>query len=323
MPVFGLNLLVIACVFAITKATGRYDIAIRTLLLGLAGELPGVLGEYGQVDLSITDWTVGGAETRVIGFGIYATEGALLFLLLGLLAAVAAFAARQVWRVAAIEAAVAVGLVVMASRTTLGAYLLSLALLGALQRGRLVRLAVLAAPLLLVGSLLAILYGGDAIGDFLAARNQERLGSSDTRFLSYALAVTRVLAENPLTGLGIKPLEPALLQIPIGSHSTLTSIFAKGGFIGLGCVLVLMATVLVGILRSQVIAWRAPRHLGRAQLFELVQLSRCALVILLWWTTEDLDAPAHEAAIAGLCLGLFWSRMRSAGRRDPATVTRP
>ena len=308
---FGLNAAFVLLVFVATKATGNYDVAVRTLILGLAGHLPGVFGEYGQVDIAVTDWTVGGPETRVIGFGIYATEGALIFLLLGLLGEVAAFAKRNYARVVAIEVAIAVGLVIMASRTTLGAYLFSLALLAVMQRRRLATVALVLAPAALIGALVVATYGADAIAQWFAARNEARLGSSDTRFLSYSTAIAMVMAQNPLTGLGIKPVDHALMEIPIGSHSTIASTFAKGGFVALGVLGAIFLTLIGGIVRAQAVVWVGTlRGLPRTRQFELIQLSRCVLVTLIWWTTEDFDAPAHEAVLAGLCFGLFWGATR-------------
>jgi hypothetical protein len=48
------------------------------------------------------------------------------------------------------------------------------------------------------------------------------------------------------------------------------------------------------------------------------------LVLMLWWVTEDFDFPVHQAAIAGLCLGLFWGAlaMTGGGLRPAATTGR-
>ena len=319
LAVFAVNAALVAVVWVYAKATGTYDTAIRALVLGLAGELPGVFGEYGRVYFTLTDWTVNGPVLRVLGLGVYATEGALLFLLLGLLGAVAAQRRRRVWLVVAIEVGIAVGLVLMASRTTLGAYLLSTLLLGALQRGRAARLAVIATPVLVAVSLVLLVDGGQAIADWFAARNSERLGSSDTRFLSYTTAAALVLAQNPLTGLGIKPVDVSLMEIPIGSHSTLSSMFTKGGAIGLLTVVTLMLTLLAGVVRGQAAVWAGDwRRLDGHVRYELVQLTRCVFVTLLWWITEDLDAPVYEAAMAGLCFGLMWAAVARAARRGNA-----
>jgi hypothetical protein len=69
-------------------ATGSMQIEMKTLIMGALGELPGVLAQYSKLSIVITDWLNTGPDTRIIGFGVYATEGALLVLLAGLLAAI-------------------------------------------------------------------------------------------------------------------------------------------------------------------------------------------------------------------------------------------
>lgn len=306
--IFWLNGAFVLAVFAITTASGRYDLSMRTLLLGQLGELPGVFGVYSEAVFSVIDWTTAGPEPRVIGFGIYATEGALLFLLLGLLGGIDAVRRGRTGLWLAIEAALVIGLVLMASRTTLLAYLVSVPLLFVLWRGRLARLAIVALPVVAVGGVIAAFYGGDAVSAFIAAQNESRLGSSGTRFLSYTTAIHMVLDENLLTGLGIKPRDDTVLLIPIGSHSSPISIFTKGGLVALLVLASIYAVLLYGIVRAQLVAWLAPiGSLSRRARFELLQLSRAVLVILVWWLTEDFDVPLHEAGLAGLAFGLFWA----------------
>jgi hypothetical protein len=133
--------------------------------------------------------------------------------------------------------------------------------------------------------------------------------------LSYTTAINMVLTQNPLTGLGIKPMDRSLMEIPIGSHSTISSTFAKGGFVALTVLGSIFVTLLFGVIRGQAVVWLGSlRGLDRARQFEMIQLSRCVLVTLMWWTTEDFDAPAHEAVLAGLCFGLFWGALRRFAR---------
>src|SRR5215207_10894183 len=60
------------------------------------------------------------------------------------------------------------------------------------------------------------------------------------------------------------------------------------------------------IVRSQLLLLRAASQGRDLRALELAYLSRCVLVLLTWWVTEDFDAPAHGAALAGLAIGLFW-----------------
>ena len=111
---------------------------------------------------------------------------------------------------------------------------------------------------------------------------------------------------NILTGLGVKPRDDSILTIPIGSHSSFVSSFTKGGLIGLGAMIAIYVVLLWRIVRSQLLLLRAASQGRDLRALELAYLSRCVLVLLTWWVTEDFDAPAHGAALAGLAIGLFW-----------------
>ncbi len=313
----------VVCVFAAavaTRATGVYALTGRALILGHLPSLPGILELYAGIHFAEVDWTTAGPVPRIDGFGIYATEGAILLLLLGLLAGIHAIGSGRPWRFLLSEAAILVGLVVMASRTTLMAYLVSTLLLGAAFRRWTAIALLVAVPTLLIGVPAVALYGGDAINGFVAERNQVRLGSSTLRFLSYFTAIDLVRDHNLLTGLGIKPIDDAVPGIPVGSHSTVISMFTKGGLVALLALGAIYTTLLAGIVGAQIGAWRSTaRDWSFERRFELVQLSRCVAVLLGWWITEDFDAPASEAVLAGLVLGLFWGNLRQARTRPAAS----
>ncbi|HKH32896.1 MAG TPA: hypothetical protein VKA80_01825 [Beijerinckiaceae bacterium] len=165
-------------------ATGYMQIETKTLVMGALGELPGVLAQYSKLSIVITDWLNTGPDTRIIGFGVYATEGALLVLLVGLLAAIHAGAERRWLMLVGIEIMIAVALVEMASRITLLAYLISLGLMAALWARRLSSTLLLLAPVIIVGAVIAAIYGPDFLKNAVSAANEARAGSSGERFKS-------------------------------------------------------------------------------------------------------------------------------------------
>jgi len=299
----------VAAVELVVRGFGVYQIEFRTLLLGAAGTLPGVLAEYSRAVVVITDWTKAGAGSRVHGFGLYATEGALLVALAGLLAAVPLARRRGGFLLVSLaETASVMALVLMASRTTLAGYLVSSVLLVGLAGRRLPPLLVVGLPVMLFGAGLVALVGPALVADLFTTVSESRAGSSEQRFLSYRLAIEMVLQHNPLTGLGIKPRDPSLLDIPIGSHSSFVSMFTKGGFLALTLFIVFYVLVIVRIIGVQLRLIRGDARADRQDRVELVYLSRAAFVLLVWWVTEDFDAPAHAALLGGLCLGLLWGR---------------
>jgi hypothetical protein len=278
---FALQLVWVGAVQLYVVATGHMRIETKTLVMGALGELPGVLAQYAKLSIVITDWLSTGPDTRIIGFGVYATEGALLVLLGGLLAAIHAGLKRRWLLLIGIEIMIAVTLIEMASRTTLLAYLVSLCLMAAFWGRRISSALLLLTPILVVGAVIE-------------------------RFKSYLLAFDLVRETNILTGLGVKPRDESILTIPIGSHSSFVSSFTKGGLVGLGAMIAIYVVLLWQIARSQLLLFQTASQGKEPRAIELVYLSRCVLVLLTWWVTEDFDAPAHGAALAGLAMGLFW-----------------
>jgi len=323
----------VLCTEALVRQLGIFNIEFRTLLLGSVGPLPGVLAEYARAVVVITDWTKAGAGPRVHGFGLYATEGALLVALAGSLAAVQLHKARRwVLLTALAEAATLAALVLMASRTTLLGYVVSSALLGGLMGRRSLPALVAGMPVILLAAGLAATAGPGLVADLFSSINESRAGSSETRFLSYRLAIDMVLEQNPLTGLGIKPRDPSLLEVPIGSHSTFVSVFTKGGFLALAFLASFYVLAIIRLAALQRRLYAGDPGLDRGQRIELVCLSRATAVLLTWWTTEDFDAPAHAALLGSLCLGLLWglsdgrpraSRMQWGRGRSPPSRREP
>lgn len=67
---------------------------------------------------------------------------------------------------------------------------------------------------------------------------QSREGSSGTRLRLYSTTLEKVLSESPIIGMGIKYPNPAVFNLPYGSHSTYIGIFYRTGFLGLATLLI-------------------------------------------------------------------------------------
>lgn len=306
---FWLQIAVIAVSYAYVSVSGNKEASFPSLLLGAGGELPGILRYYSSIFISVRDGISPEADPRVVGIGIYPTEGAILVLSVGLLASIHACRRRRYVLAVLVEVAMALALIEMASRTTLAAYLLSLMLLGALAGRKLLRLLLLSSPAIATALVLGAIYGPDLVASGIDAANQSRAASSGTRFSSYTLALELVLQHNPLTGLGILPKDPSLLEIPIGSHSSWTSLLTRGGLVALAAWIAVNVVLLAKIVRAQILVYRDRPRIERARRIEFVNLGRCVLVLMLWWVTEDFDFPAHEVAVAGLAVGLLWGAL--------------
>lgn len=285
--------------------TGDMTLEFDALVLRFAGHLPGLLGLYKVNELVLVDWLDGGPDLRIFGLGAHATEGAILFAMIGLLAVIHLYRRQRFWWLLGAELTMLPLLWMMGSRTVVLAYLASMLLLVVLLRRGTLLVALLVAPLLIVG---VVAYGGEAwtlLWQSAERLTEVRAGSAETRLMSYTLAIERVLDTNIITGLGIKPLHEAMPGIPIGSHSSFVSIFTKGGLLALGIFVSWYLYILWRIGSSQLALYGGAEVQGCGSNFELVTLSRIILIHVVWWITEDLDAPAYQAALGGLVIGLF------------------
>jgi len=132
-----------------------------------------------------------------------------------------------------------------------------------------------------------------------------RMGSTMGRLQSYLVGVHLVSEQSPIIGLGIKPRDDSLLklQIPVGSHSSVVSLFVKGGLIGL--VLMLSAFVLYhALLWIRVwLLFRADSALAARMSREARILIQLNFTIWVWMFYDDIDAPALACVLAFMSFG--------------------
>lgn len=273
----------------------------------------------GYSKIAVTKINPGG-ELRLIGFGLWTSEGAYLAVAIGLFAMMSAYRYLGIAGIVLVEVAIFVALGLTGSRMTIAAFLLSMGawLLFFTPYWR--QLLVGLSPLLL-GIVAFLLFDGiNLIIDAWHRANEFRQASSGTRFTSYVTAWQLTMEQNPLTGLGYTPDMPELIHVPVGSHSSWTSILIRGGFvavIGFAWMYWLLIKRLFGAVATTLDAIKAR---DAEQCVLAILLMRGVFVTLLWWITEDLDGPAAGVAFAGLAIGLFWGwgEKRSASSELPA-----
>ncbi|MCV6602786.1 MAG: O-antigen ligase family protein [Cohaesibacter sp.] len=256
-----------------------------------------------------------GSELRFLGYGLWTSEGAYLAVVLGLLAMMAAYNKVGWSGIVALEIGVLFVVAMTASRTTILAYMLSM---GAwtLLMARYWRLAIaLSLPLLVAGAIFFLAFGLDYLVLVFNKANELRAASSGTRFASYRLAIEMTMDYNPVTGLGYTPRILEYIHVPIGSHSSWTSIFIRGGFIGLACFAAVYLLLSRDMVRSCAFIYKASSRLPFTRLLPDIVFGRAVFVTLLWWLTEDLDGPAAGVAFSGLVIGLFVGRYSRHGRQ--------
>lgn len=288
-------------------ATGQTRVAFNSLILGNLGELPGILGTYAQNLVVETDWINGRPQSRNHGMGVYATESAIQVVMLGAMGAIYLIRRRMLGWALLLELSILPMLIPFGSRTTGLAYVISLLFLGLIWRGGLMLGAILVGPFVLAG---LVLFGPDLVGALQSSAQSladARAGSTETRLETYKLAVRMVLDQNLILGLGIKPVDPSLAAIPIGSHSSVVSTFTRGGLIGLGLFLAFYLALAIRMVVVQLAAFARSARLTMETRLELAYLARAIFVILVWYLTEDLDVPLYHTLISGLIIGIFWN----------------
>jgi len=284
---------------------GAQDLSINTIILGQFQNLPGILNFYSTFSILGVDWlTDGGVKPRPVGFGIYCTEGAALFAFSGFLAKI--YVQIKAPNLAFIvDALTLILLNEMASRTLFLAYALGLVISLGMSSRFALRNSV---SLVLMGAmalLFALSLGGMGfLETWLQESLSSRQGSTDQRFLSYTTAIDRVLNENIVFGLGIKPENPLLPQIPVGSHSTVISFFTKGGAVALSIFAIFYILLVVewclAIARFGMII-RNPNG-EKWNIFKV--LFRAATIFIFWIWTDDIDAPFNGSILSFFLLGV-------------------
>lgn len=315
LGLFAIQAGYILAAYALGRATGRQEESFRSIVLGHLGSLPGILSYYSRIVVFNTDWLSSGATTRPFGFGVYSTEGALIFALTALAARLAAAPTRTgLWLRLAIDCVALVVLFVMGSRMVAIGYVggLMFELVFGVRSIR--QNAMIALPFVVAICALVFLTtgAGSTLQEGYSGLLSVREGSSKIRMLSYTTAIRMTVDQNPMFGLGIKPLDETRLHIPIGSHSAFISIFTKGGIISL----TMFVAVLVSIISTQIARLGRIDHglLGfRAD--QRLTLVRAVILTVAWMVAEDIDAAIMGTCLAFLFIGLSLSADREAPQR--------
>lgn len=285
----------IAVAYVVGAPSVREGVAFPSLLTGQLGEdLPGLLGYYATARLTGPDWSDGSSLVRPLAFGVYFNEGALMFLLSGIIALLASRAKLVSYAAATCLIA---GLFMLRSRMLFLASMLAsiVAIIARAPAAREVRLLI--ATVGLLGAILLCVLNPDKVDSFIDQIIMSRGPSSAARFHSYSVAFDVTWRESPIFGLGIKPREDAL-STPIGSHSTIVSAFTKGGLLALVPLLFFYVFVVIASFRLLFLDHSAGSYRNAQAL-----LGATALVILAWMLVEDFDAPIYGSMMAFVVLG--------------------
>ena len=283
------------------------SIRIPTLIFGKLGI--GVLEAYNTIPISKVNPISSGLEWRLAGFGVWATEGAYLTALVGLLATIYAFTRFGLKALIAVELLTLFAVYLTGGRTVMVAYMASFAVLAVLVGRHWKTVLVIAAPVIL-GVLAFFVYGLDYLMARFAEANEYRGASSGTRFTSYILSFGLTMDQNPLTGLGYTPFNKSQLGVPIGSHSSWTSIFIRGGLAAILAFITMQALLLSRVATTAIRMVHNFQTAGLANTLPMLVLSRAVLITVLWWVTEDFDGSAAAAALSGLLIGVFLETSR-------------
>ena len=127
---------------------------------------------------------------------------------------------------------------------------------------------------------------------------ESRQGSNNTRLRIYEESFKMMLKESPFIGIGIKPRMPDILGIyPMGSHSTLNTIFYKTGILGGLVFLYIYLKTFLKRIKKIFNGWLSKDR-------ELIYISVSQLLFLIAILFEDLDADEFYAFCFGLVLGM-------------------
>jgi len=132
---------------------------------------------------------------------------------------------------------------------------------------------------------------------------ESRKGSTETRFYLYELGIRYVWEQNPIFGLGNKPMLEGL-KYPIGSHSTIISMFTKGGFLAVFCFVLFIAIAIRPWLFVFSRGFGCFGENSSSELWSTKVLFIFFIMTLGYMATTDIDAAPLSSAISLFGLGL-------------------
>jgi O-antigen ligase len=193
--------------------------------------------------------------------------------------------------------------------------LLGFALISSVIAFRNLRLAILARVALTLGltvlALVTVVLAPQSVLRTADRVAEAREGSTLTRLGLYRTTISTSM-NNGALGLGYKPDKDSAgrpLSVPLGSHSTLLGALLKTGILGFTLILLFFLSIGYRSL-ANIVAIRDPT----------IWLHASILLVLLWATVEDLDAPPFLAYQVFIMLGLTMRvsrrsvRLRDKGR---------
>lgn len=294
-------------------------IQFPTLVTGyIAGGID-MLSGYKFINVSKINPALGETEWRLIGFGLWTSEGAYIAVILGLLAIPFALSRFGMQTIILIEISILIAITFTGSRTLLLAFILSIFFWALLYSQYWRVFLISSAPVFLFCILFFFLGGHALLFDAIRQWTEARAESSGTRFISYLTAWEMTLSHNPLTGLGFTPLRPNLIHVPVGSHSSWTSVFIRGGFLAVISFTFIHLLLFGRILKLSISVFQDAAKGRIENNFYTIILFRAVFITLTSWFTEDLDGPTAGIAFAGLVIGLLWGWNVTIAEPKPVT----
>ncbi|TAP40329.1 O-antigen ligase family protein [Alteromonas sp. KUL49] len=283
-------------IYMFVLVSGEYYLYHKSLLgiIFQNAELPGLLDAAKTAIYTRFEWGFGDVVPRMVFLAEFPTTSALILSLTYAFFILYKFKKLSFFQLLMIDFIVLVSLTYTQSRVMLLAFLLSLLLsyLLILHRNNKVRAFLYGAfPFLIVMIGLGVFYLTDYLSSF-------RASSANVRFLSYMMGIELVLDSNPWFGLGVKPRVDSLIDIPIGSHSTLISSLVKFGIIG-----ALFSTILFFIFPIKHVLLKVFNHNIPTE-YRVFSV-RVLPVILLWMVFQDLDAYTIASLLIFSCFGIL------------------
>ncbi len=303
---FAFIIVVASCwaLFAFAYAVHNMSLETPSVFGILAGNhIPAaapLLQRYSSLVYTLVDWGLPGVPMpRVQVFGPYPTATAATVAVLGAFSLMYLNIRRPAARLLPllVEGMILLTVAITLSRSVVGGWCVGIVVASLLFGDPFRRVGVIVGATCFAGLL-------SVASINLTAATEYRNYSSDSRFHSYAHAVSETVASNPILGLGIKPREES--HIAVGSHSTLVSSFTKGGVLGLGVAAIFLflrpawrwALIAAATLASH----RALSPVHRAELRILLNLQ---FTLWAWLCFEDIDAPATAAALIFIAISLI------------------
>lgn len=292
---FITTLIIYQVIFSYALYTNTYEIE-HLSLLGITmfeTTLPGLFESAKTAIYTRYEWGFGDVIPRVVYLGEFPTTSALILISTYCIYLIKNINRITYYKFLIFDMLVLISLSYTQSRVMIITFMITciFSYFVILYHGKYKKIIFLYLPFILIPLIYMIFYFAETLFSF-------RSTSGDARLLSYTMGYDLVLNENLFFGVGVKPIIDSIIEIPVGSHSTIISSFVKYGLVGLIFTFLYLIIIPINLLFRTILN-------PHVSISNKVTTIRMIPIFISWLLFQDIDAYAISALLFFTSYGIW------------------